>query len=111
LGADALLLFLAPGPNSEPELPGKMFEYLRSYRPIFAVIPAKGTAADIITRSKSGWVYDSDDYPSILRGMKSLITLWKNHELSINPDLEYIRQFERKYLTGLLADLIKRVAD
>jgi hypothetical protein len=110
LGADVLLLFLAPGPNSESELPGKMFEYLRSYKPIFAILPAKGGAADIILKSKSGWVYDSSDYSQVLSGVRNLISRWVNKDLIINPDKDYIKQYERKHLTGLLAKLINEVA-
>ncbi len=107
--ADALLLYLSPGANSEPELPGKMFEYMRSYRPILAIVPPQGSAAELVRQSKTGYVFDSDSETEVTNGLRAMVTKWKQNELVIDPDIECISQFERRNLTGKLAELFNEV--
>jgi len=109
--ASALLLYLSPGPNSEPELPGKMFEYMRSYKPIIAIVPPRGSAANLIRQSKTGIVLDSADTEKVKSGLSNYINQWKDGTLSIQPDTDYITQFNRKNLTQKLASLFDEVTD
>jgi glycosyltransferase involved in cell wall biosynthesis len=109
LQASVLLIFLAPGPNSLPELPGKMFECMRSQRPILAIIPERGAAAEIIGRAGTGFVFDSGDLNEVKAGLELLYHQWNNNILKIHPDEEYISQFNRKNLTQQLALFIDEV--
>src|SRR5262249_1107395 len=52
--ADVLLLLQVHGPGYEMAIPGKLYEYLASDRPILAFLP-EGEAADLV-RSAGGWV-------------------------------------------------------
>ncbi|MFO7660225.1 MAG: hypothetical protein R6V77_04870 [Candidatus Cloacimonadaceae bacterium] len=107
--ADALLLYLSPGANSEPELPGKMFEYMRSYRPILAIVPPRGSAAELVSRSRTGFVFDSASETEVTDGLREVLNKWQQNALSIEPDLDYIKQFDRKNLTAKLAELFDKV--
>lgn len=109
LQADMLLLYIAPGPNSEAELPGKLFDYLRSYKPILAIIPENGITASILRQSKSAYIASSSDVSAISDLLHSVFNLWKQGKLEINPDKEYIKQFNRKDLTAQLATLFDEV--
>ena len=107
--ADALLLFIVPGPNCNAVATGKIFEYIRSYRPILAIIPPGGVAAEIVSSSRTGFVYDSSDLHSIKSGLLHICSLWERGELNLSPDKEYIRGFDRKQLTAQLAGLFDEV--
>jgi hypothetical protein len=107
--AQALLLYIAPGPNCKAEMTGKIFDYIRVGRPILAIIPPDGAAADIIRKSKTGFIYDSNNLEDIKKGIMHIYTLWQTDKLTIEPDTEYIAQFNRINLTKKLASLFDQV--
>ncbi|RPI70008.1 MAG: hypothetical protein EHM47_12900, partial [Ignavibacteriales bacterium] len=49
-----LLLFVGEYPHNEGILTGKIFEYLRAGRPILAVVPPDGLAAEVIRNTNAG---------------------------------------------------------
>ena len=57
--ADVLLLLQVHGAGYDVAVPGKLYEYLASGRPILAFLKA-GEAADLVRRS-GGWVVDPED--------------------------------------------------
>ena len=57
--ADVLLLLQVHGPGYEAAIPGKLYEYLASGRPILAFLP-DGEAADLV-RKMGGWVVGPED--------------------------------------------------
>jgi glycosyltransferase involved in cell wall biosynthesis len=57
--ADVLLLLQVHGPGYELAIPGKLYEYLASSRPILAFLP-RGEAADLVSRT-GGWVVAPGD--------------------------------------------------
>ena len=68
---------------------GKLYEYLKSEKPILAIANLKGDAAKIIDQTRSGSVYQYDD----VKGIKTFIC--KNqHQRPIHID-----QFSRRELT------------
>ena len=80
---------------------GKLYEYLKSKRPILAVANPEGDAAKIIYYTESGSVYDYND----TEGIKAFI------KLDQHPTPRNIDQYSRKVLTESLADVFKGVAD
>jgi glycosyltransferase involved in cell wall biosynthesis len=58
-GAGVLVLLQASGPGYEVAIPGKLYEYVASGRPILAFL-APGEAADLV-RESGGWVVPPDD--------------------------------------------------
>jgi glycosyltransferase involved in cell wall biosynthesis len=67
LEADVLLVLQVHGPGFELAIPGKLYEYLASARPILALLP-KGEGADLVTRA-GGWVVAPEDE----RGMEQAL--------------------------------------
>jgi glycosyltransferase involved in cell wall biosynthesis len=111
ISADLLLIFIAPGHNSQAEMPGKVFEYLRSYKPILAIVPQDGAASEIIKRSGTGFICDSADVVDIKKTILQVYDAWENGKLSVCPDKIYIRGFNRKAQTGELVSLFNEVLD
>jgi len=83
---------------------GKIFEYLALRRPILAAVP-EGDAADIVRHARAGWVVNPHDVLQMKVILKDLIARKQEDRLHMSPDEEYIQQFERKSLTGELAQL------
>ncbi|MCB5229436.1 MAG: glycosyltransferase family 4 protein [Candidatus Cloacimonetes bacterium] len=107
--ADLLLLYSGPGAKSDAEMPGKLFEYLRTGKPILGIIHPEGVSAQILHKAGSGFVASQEDIAQIEETLLQIYQLWQNKELAINPDWEYIKTFERRELSAKLASVFDRV--
>lgn len=88
---------------------GKLFEYLASGNPILA-LAEEGPAKRIIQETNSGWVIDPEDIQGIKRAILHFYTLHKEGKLKTQLGEEVLRRFERKKLTGKLADIFDELA-
>lgn len=106
LQTDADVLFLpmhqvAPGRRATI-VPGKTYEYLATRRPILAAVP-EGDARDFVMEAKTGLVCDPTDIEGLVGHLKVLHQAWLDHREPVKPRDDFIRQFERQRLTGVLA--------
>jgi glycosyltransferase involved in cell wall biosynthesis len=71
-----VLLLLVPdaGGRGRGVLSGKVFEYLAAGRPILAVVPPDGAAADLVRETEAGVVVAPDDVEGIRRALQDLHT-------------------------------------
>lgn len=76
-------------------LSGKIYEYMALRKPILAAVP-EGDAADMVRRARIGWVVDPYDVRGMKELVKQLIEKKRNGGLSVHPDCEYIRGFNRR---------------
>ncbi|GAB4204980.1 MAG: glycosyltransferase family 4 protein [Bacteroidia bacterium] len=97
--SDALLLIINNAPNSKGILTGKLFEYLALQKPIIAIGPTDGDAAEILFHSNAGITIDYEDTGEM---KKNLLKLFKN-ELKF-PMNDKVKKYSRRSLT---LDLIK----
>jgi glycosyltransferase involved in cell wall biosynthesis len=71
--SDALLLLVPDaGGRGKGVLSGKVFEYLAAGRPILAVVPPDGEAAELIRETHSGVVVAPDDVDGIRQALEGL---------------------------------------
>ncbi len=71
---DALCMILDDRwPHSENTIGAKFYEYLRLKKPIFAVIPENGEAANLIKKTNSGLVVSGRNIENIAQKLKSMI--------------------------------------
>ncbi|MDI7258440.1 MAG: glycosyltransferase [Thermodesulfobacteriota bacterium] len=108
--ADLLLLILWSGKGSDSCIPAKIFEYLRSGKPILAIVPEKGECAELIIRLKAGIVVEPDDVKGIQDAIYDCYELWKEHKLGIKMDWQEISNYERQHLTKKLAKLFESIS-
>jgi glycosyltransferase involved in cell wall biosynthesis len=92
-------------------LPGKIFEYLRSGRPIFGLLP-KGAASDLLDRLQAGeWALPSEPRA----GAAILARRFDSYQLGKQEVREKIdpavAQFERRQLATQLAGLLEEAAE
>lgn len=101
-----ILLLIEGGKGSDAFYTGKLFEYIQAKKPIFALIPSNGAAANLIRETRTGIVCDWSDIKCIEQGFISLYSYWTNHTLKLNPDEQEIRKYDRFTLTGKLAHIL-----
>ena len=104
LAADLLLLVIGKGPGSDMVLTGKVFEYIGASRPILALVPPNGAAAKLIDETKTGVIVDPLDVNEISRTLAMLYDAWAAGGIQFGPDDNKIRQYDRRMLTGNLAE-------
>ena len=106
--ASLLILPLRKEPEYKAVLPGKLFEYLASWRPVLGIGQPDGAMSMILNTTKTGVVLNWEDEVSIAR---FLDLCWKNHlkgELTV--DDADISQFTRRNLTHRMAALFDSLA-
>ena len=103
--ADTLLLFSNSGETQRAIVTAKVFEYMRSGKPILAIIDPSGAAAEILKPGKTGFIADSSSLNSVKETILNIYHLWEENKLQTEPNWNYIQQFERKTLTAKLAEV------
>ena len=110
--ADALLLIIPrAGGRGLSVLSGKIFEYLAAERPVLALVPPEGIAADLLRSTGFGRVADPDDVGAIRRELEELVTDWQAGELGdrvLPPELR--ERLDRRTRAVEMAEMFGRVA-
>jgi len=135
-----LLMYIHEGANVDGCIPGKIFEYIGAQKPIFAMVPKNGSAAEIIKKGNLGLIASPNSYEEIKDVLNHLYLSWESpkfsndvitrspndpsfascqlspmsHELSAtsyNPNWNYLRQFDRKYIVGKLVEIFDKICE
>jgi len=104
--SSVLLLVVGKG-GGEATYPGKLFEYLRSAKPILALASKQGVSADLISRTRAGIVVDPEDVAQIKNALQKLYDNWKEGTLDMKPNWAEIKKYDRRALTKELVDIIE----
>ena len=101
--ASLLILPLRKEPEYKAVLPGKLFEYLASRRPVLGIGQKDGAMAMILNETKTGVVLDWEDREAIACHIDSC---WETHLAGkLVTDGADISQFTRRSLTRRMAQL------
>ena len=101
--ASLLILPLRKEPEYKAVLPGKLFEYLASRRPVLGIGQKDGAMAMILNDTKTGIVLDWEDREAIACHIDSC---WEKHLAGkLVTDGADISQFTRRSLTRRMAQL------
>lgn len=104
--ASLLILPLRKEPEYKAVLPGKLFEYLASWRPVLGIGQPDGAMSMILNSTKTGVVLDWNDEASVSRFIE---LCWQNHLASrLSVEDADISQFTRKELTRRMAALFDK---
>ena len=98
--ADVLL-----SPCHDPlTIPGKVYEYLGTGRPILAFGNAGGDVDQMIRRTRVGWCADPKDHI----GIDSILTRLATDPMArlTNPAAEEVAKFTRRHLTSVYASIV-----
>jgi glycosyltransferase involved in cell wall biosynthesis len=102
VNADYLLLIVDTGATSDGVIPGKLFEYIASRRPIFALTDP-GATKDIIEKAKAGVVVPAESTEQCKIKLKSILQSSPPEKLQVDED--YLQQFDRRKLSEKLATI------
>jgi len=105
--AQVVLLVINNSPNAQTIIPGKLFEYLGSARPILAIGPKESDSAKVIEMTKGGVVHAYDDVAGLTSRIIEYFNLYETGSLNINA--EGLQQFTRKNLAGDFAKVLDKV--
>jgi hypothetical protein len=98
-------MFMNRSANARGHIPGKLFEYLASRKPILALGDSQGDAARIIGESGAGVVLEWDDKENIRSRLNSLYDLFRQGKMQLTR-AEKIRKYQRQELTRQLIDVL-----
>ncbi|WP_409226981.1 glycosyltransferase family 4 protein [Gudongella sp. SC589] len=103
--SDIILLVIGKGKGSRNFYTGKIFEYIRSDRPVLAIVPEDGVAAQVIRETKTGTVVDPEDISGVAETLVEYYSQWKQGNIEHSPDWDNVRKYSRKSQTGKLAEI------
>jgi len=107
----SLLLLLVGGDDEQYKqiYTGKFFDYLRSGRPILALGPKDGAVDRTLRETGHGETFRSTQIPEIKAMILREYQRWQSGQVVPLLHSPKIEQFERKYLTGQLAEKLGSV--
>lgn len=105
LKSQVLLLIEINSEDTKSIIPGKLFEYMVSGRPIIAIGPNGSDFAEIITNTNTGVFFDYSEKMQL----KSVLLGFYNQFLEgkLQSNAVGLQQYSRKSLTGKLVELIQ----
>lgn len=106
-----LLLVNQSGVNAPGRLPGKVFEYMASKRPIVCLGSKESELARILSETGSGYVCDQDKPEDLAQVLDTLIAQFQKHKQLPSNKTEALEQFTRQSLTKRLATLLNELTD
>ena len=104
--SDILLLVIGKGKGSKNFYTGKIFEYIRVNRPILAIVPVDGAAAQVINDTNTGNVVEPEDISGVSIALETYYKKWSEDKLFLNPNWEEIKKFSRKSQAKKLSEII-----
>ena len=104
--SQVLLLIEIDSLETKSIIPGKLFEYMVSERPIIAIGPKDSDFADIITSTNTGVFFTYDEKQHLKITIMSYFELYLEKKLHVHPI--GLQQYSRKSLTQQLSKLIFR---
>jgi len=101
MSASVLLLVLAKDPGNRSFLPGKLFEYIATGKPVLALGPVDGDTAEILEKGGFGRCFDYDDSAGMTEFLVNIMT----GSFTVTGMLP--EEFSRRRLTSKIADLLE----
>ncbi len=102
--SQVLLLIEIDSPETKSIIPGKLFEYMVSERPIIAIGPKDSDFAEIITSTNTGVFFTYNEKERLKNTIVSYFELYLEKKLQVHP--VGLQQYSRKSLTEQLSKLI-----
>ena len=103
--SQVLLLIEIDSKDTKSIIPGKLFEYMVSERPIIAIGPKDSDFAEIITSTNTGVFFTYNEKERLKKTILAYFELYLENKLQVYP--VGLQQYSRKSLTEQLSKLIK----
>ena len=99
-----LLLIEINSPETKSIIPGKLFEYMVSERPIIAIGPKESDFAEIITTTNTGVFFTYDEKERLKKTILANFELYLENKFQVYP--VGLQQYSRKSLTEKLVKIL-----
>ncbi len=109
--ATVLLLSVESYRHERGNLTGKVYEYLATGRPVLALGPVEGDAADLLRGTDAGRMLDRDDADGVAEHIRTLYEAWDRGALPTGAPPEAIAPYSRRAEAGALAALVAEVSE
>ncbi len=106
--SQVLLLVEIDSEETKCIIPGKLFEYMVSGRPIFALGPKNADISKLISETNSGYFFEYEEYDKLKSQLKLYFKLFQEEKLM--SQVSGIEKYSRRELTKRMAQLIKEVS-
>ncbi len=110
VNSQLLLLPLNIAENAKGRIPGKLFENLRSGRPILCLGPTDSDVSNIIKQTKRGKTFEYDDYLGIKQYLLEVYSKFKANQNYIDDSMP-IDEYEIRNLTEKLANYLNEISE
>ncbi len=104
--AQILLLIEIDSEETKSIIPGKLFEYMVSERPIIAIGPKESDFAEIITTTNTGVFFTYDEKERLKKVILTNFELYLENKLQVYP--VGLQQYSRKMLTEKLVKVLNQ---
>ena len=102
--SQVLLLIEIDSENTKSIIPGKLFEYMVSERPIVAIGPKDSDFSEIIKSTNTGVFFKYDQKEQLKATILNFYHLYKEHNLKVHA--VGLQNYSRKNLTQKLVDIL-----
>ncbi len=104
-----LLLLLYDTDFSAGTATSKLYNYLIMQKPVLAIIPETGAAANIIQGTHTGKVVSPSNGAGILEALVEYYEIWRRKgTLEVLPNAEEVRKYDGRILTSKLATVFDK---
>jgi len=103
--ANLLLLPINKADNARGRIPGKIYEYLRTYNPVLALGLKGSDVETILNNSKGGRLFTYDDF----NGIKDYILKIFSNGFNYKIDKNYIKRFSSENQTKQIAKYLDEI--
>lgn len=104
--SQVLLLIEIDSEQTRSIIPGKLFEYMVSERPIIAIGPEKSDIEDIINQTNTGVFFNYSEKEKLKKTILDYYNLYKINKLHLFP--VGLQQYSRKNLTEQLVKVLNK---
>jgi glycosyltransferase involved in cell wall biosynthesis len=108
--SDTLLLIVDESKESEEIVPGKVYEYLGTKKPIIAIAPQESSISNLLNDCGIGYIAHQSEIEKTEQIIKTLYIYWKSDFKGFNPNLQKINKYERKHLAKELSNLFNSLS-
>ena len=98
-----LLLLLQASEDTLGLVPAKLYEYLRSEKPVLALV-WPGATSEVLATTRSGWAVDPRNPEALIDAVSDIYEAWLTNSLKEHcASLDVLRRFDRRTLAAQLA--------
>ncbi len=107
--SDVLLLIVDETKESAEIVPGKVYEYIGTYRPVIALAPRGSAIEQLVMETKAGMSAPQDDVEAVASIVETMYTRWKHNKPMATPDPAAVTKFERRESAHFLARILDAI--